>query len=818
MALTTRTPPVSFVERSNSDPALQDMETDIQIEMPGTLVSSSKPYAEGIEIEEMEDGGVTVDFAPEEGLVDAEGDFFENLAEVLDDGELSAISSDLMSQFDSAKSSREEWEQEYAKGLDLLGFKYEERTLPFAGATGVTHPILAEAATQFQAQAFNELLPAEGPVRTQVLGEVTPEKDAQSTRVRDFMNYYIMNVMQEYTPEFDQMLFNLPLAGSTFKKVYYDAGLQRVVSRYVPATNLVVPYDAADLETAPFIAQVVRMPWNEFRKQQVSGFYRDDVTVNASADMGSDTNKAIDSIDGSSSSMIDYDVTLLEFHVELEIAGYEDLDEEGEPTGIRMPYIVTISEDTGEILAIRRNFAEEDESRRKIQYFVHYKFLPGFGFYGLGLLHTIGGLSRTATAALRQLIDAGTLSNLPAGFKARGLRIRDDGEPLQPGEFRDVDSPGGAIRDSLMPLPFKGPDPTLFQLLGFVVEAGQRFATITDMKVGDGNQNAAVGTTVAMLEQGSRVMSAIHKRLHYAMRQEFKLLARVMSESLPKEYPYSVAGADQTVMATDFDDRVDIIPVSNPNIFSQAQRIALAQSQLQLATQAPQLHNMHEAFRRMYEALGVRDIDKILMPKKAEEEAPKDPAQENIDALNEITLQAFADQNHDAHIMAHLIFGSSPIVAQMPAIAMALQKHIFEHARMKSEARAMEEVQNAMQGQEPTPEMETQVQGLIAQFIAEELQSIKQLSQQVSGEGGGPDPLVALKEKELQIKETQVQAGIQNDQQKLDLDKQKAQTRSQEFNSRMQANQEMAMQKMQAAAERETMRAKVQIQLAQRRQ
>jgi hypothetical protein len=699
--------------------------------------------------------------------------------------------------------------------LDLLGFKYEERTQPFRGATGVTHPMLAEAATQFQAQAFNELLPPEGPVRTQIMGELTPEKEAQSKRVKEFMNYYITNVMEEYTPEMDQMLFYLPLAGSTFKKIYYDEALGRAVSKFVPAKNLVVPYDAADLETSPFIAQEIRMPWNNLRKMQVSGFYRD-VSVNPSAAPSDDLTDTENDLDGIKPSNVDYDVTLLEFHVDLELPGFEIMDEDDEPTGIMVPYVVTLAEDTGQVLSIRRNYREDDEQMRKIPYFTHYKFLPGFGFYGLGLIHTIGGLSRTATAALRQLIDAGTLSNLPAGFKARGLRIREDAEPLQPGEFRDVDSPGGAIRDSLMPLPFKGPDATLFNLLGFVVQAGQRFATITDMKVGDGNQQAAVGTTVAMLEQGARVMSAVHKRLHYAMRNEFKILARVMSEFLPQEYPFSVAGGDQAIMAKDFDDRVDIIPVSNPNIFSQAQRIALAQTQMQMAAQAPDLHDMYEAYRRMYDALGVRDIDKILKPKPTQEPTPKDPAQENIDALDQVQLQAFEGQNHDAHIMAHLVFGSSGIVAAQPMVAVGLQKHVMQHAKIKAQELAMQQVAGQMQGQEMSPEIEVQFQQLVAQNIAQEMQNIKQLSSQISGEQGGPDPLIGLKEKELQIREQQVQAGIANDQAELQLDQQKASERAREFDTRMAQQERLANQKLQASAEREILR--LQAQQQQRRQ
>jgi hypothetical protein len=750
-------------------------------------------------------------------LASDDGAFDRNLAEEMDRGDLGSVSNDLLSQYESAKESRGDWEEEYSKGLELLGFKYEERTNPFRGATGVTHPLLAEAATQFQAQAFNELLPPEGPVRTHVMGEITKEKEAQSKRVKDFMNYYLTNVAMEYTPEFDQMLFYLPLAGSTFKKVYFDENLERVVSKFVPAEHLIVPYDAADLETAPFVAQVVRMAANDVRKLQVSGFYRD-VPVHPSQEKQTDIKQITDEIEGNTPSMIDYDVTLLEFHVDLDLVGYEDRDEDGEETGIMLPYVVTICEDTGEVLSIRRNYRENDQKRRKIQYFVHYKFLPGFGFYGLGLIHTIGGLSRTATAALRQLIDAGTLSNLPAGFKARGLRIRDNDEPLQPGEFRDVDSPGGAIRDSLMPLPFKGPDATLFNLLGFVVQAGQRFATITDLKVGDGNQQAAVGTTVAMLEQGARVMSAVHKRLHYAMRQEFKLLARVMAESLPPEYPYTVAGADQSVFAQDFDDRVDVIPVSNPNIFSQSQRIMLAQTQMQLAMQAPELHDTYEAYRRMYEALGVRDIDKILKPKEEVEARPKDPATENIDALNQLELQAFEGQNHDAHIMSHLVFGASGLVAQMPMVAMALQKHLMDHVRIKATEAVMAQASQLGPIDQLPEEVVVQLEGAVAAQIAQELQALRQLNDQVTGQGQqGPDPLVALKEQELQLRAQKDQAEIAQDQAELELDRQKAAERAREFQARLDQNAQLTMTKLQATAERERSRIAAQLAMAQQR-
>ena len=783
----------------------EDLAAEVELELPGSQETVAfEGMAEGMDIEIVpeDDGGVVIDFDPQDQRGQND-DFYANLAEEMPDRELGRIASELLGEFDANKASRQEWEDAYANGLELLGFSYEERTQPFRGATGVTHPLLAEAATQFQAQAFNELLPASGPVRTAIIGSETREKQQQSDRVRQFMNYYITNVMEEYTPELDQMLFYLPLAGSTFKKIYYDETMDRAVSKFVPVEQLVVPYETSDLETCPNITQVLRMPLNDLRKKQVAGFYLDMDVLPAQSDLGTVTSE-IERIDGVSPSQIDYDCTLLECHVDLDLEGYEDKDEEGEPTGIKVPYVVTISQDNGQILSIRRNYNEGDETKKKIQYFVHYKFLPGFGFYGLGLIHTIGGLSRTATAALRQLIDAGTLSNLPAGFKARGLRIRDDDDPLQPGEFRDVDAPGGAIRDSLMPLPFKGPDQTLFNLLGFVVDAGRRFATITDMKVGDGNQQAAVGTTLALIEQGSRVMSAVHKRLHYAMRLEFKILSRVMAESLPPEYPYAVEGAESAVKQTDFDDRVDVLPVSDPNVFSQAQRITLAQTKLQLAGAAPEMHNMHEVYRDMYDALGVKDVDRIMRRIPDEEPTPKDPAQENIDAMDMIPLKAFEGQEHQAHIMAHMVFGSTPMVAGMPAMAMALQKHIMEHVQIAArEQAAVVFLQGRQQaGGAPASEEEMmQIEGLTAQFVAEGMQQVKQLSQQVSGQG--PDPLVKLKEQELQIRAQSEQADAQNDAAKLNLEAQGQQMRADQFQQRLASQERQTAARIDAAMQRE---------------
>lgn len=789
----------------------EDLSAEIELELPGSLDNVVRGEFEvdnvgEIEISPTEDGGVEVDFEPQDQRGDND-DFYANLAEEMPDRELGRISGELLGEYDANKASRQDWEDAYKDGLELLGFTYEERTQPFRGATGVTHPLLAEAATQFQAQAFNELLPPSGPVRTTVMGSETNAKVAQAQRVKTFMNYYITNVMEEYTPDMDQMLFYLPLAGSTFKKTYYDDTLGRAVSRFVPAENLIIPYETTDLETCPNITQVVRMSLNDLRKRQLSGMYLDVEVIPAQQELNQ-IEGAIDRIDGVEPSQIDYDCTILECHVDLDLEGYEDLDEDGEPTGIRVPYIVTMSLDNGQVLSIRRNYLEEDDLKKKIAYFTHYKFLPGFGFYGLGLIHTIGGLSRTATAALRQLIDAGTLSNLPAGFKARGLRIRDDDNPLQPGEFRDVDAPGGAIRDSLMPLPFKGPDQTLFNLLGFVVQAGQRFATITDLKVGDGNSQAPVGTTIAMMEQGSRVMSAVHKRLHYAMRQEFKILARVMSESLPQEYPYSVPGGDQTIMAQDFDDRVDVIPVSNPNVFSQAQRIMLAQTKLQLAAQAPEMHNMHEVFRDMYEALGVSDVDRLMKATPAEIPEPLDPAQENINALDQLPMTAFEGQNHQAHIMAHLTFGATPMVGQMPTVAINLQKHVMEHVQIAAREQAAQQYLQMVQqqgGQPADDQQMLQMEQMTAQFVAEGLQQLRQLSQQLSG-AGAPDPLVQLKEAELQQKAQESQADQQIDQAKVQLTAQNQEMRSDQFQQRLAAQERQTQARIQAAMERELLK------------
>ena len=547
-----------------------------------------------------------------------------NLSEYLDDAYLGELSTDLRGSYQEDQESRADWEEAYTKGLDQLGVVYKERTQPFEGASGVTHPLIAESVTQFQAQAYKELLPSGGPVKTQVLGLQDPAREEQAGRVKEFMNYQIMEVMEEFDPDMDQLLFYLPLSGSTFKKVYFDESKQRAVSKFVPAQDLVVSYAASDLHTASRVTHVLRMDANQIRKLQVAGFYRD-VALSRFESEENEVRQKVDEIQGTSRTYTDETFTILEMHVDVDLEGFEDMSPDGEPTGIALPYIISVDEGSGHVLSIRRNFEEGTGIAKKQQYFVHYKFMPGLGFYGFG------GLGRAATSILRQLIDAGTLANLPAGFKARGVRLRNEDEPLQPGEWRDIDAPGGNIRDAIIPLPYKEPSATLAQLLVALVEGGRRFVSLADQQTGDGNSQAPVGTTVALLERGMKVMSAIHKRLHYAQKQEFRILARIFRDNIPQEYPYDVEGGNRTIMASDFDDRIDVVPVSDPNIFSMAQRVTLAQTQLQLAQSNPQMHNLHAAYRRMYLALEVQNIDEILPPPP--EPKPLDPAIENARAL-----------------------------------------------------------------------------------------------------------------------------------------------------------------------------------------
>jgi len=771
-------------------------------------VQEQQQSPDDVEVQENEDGSVDINLDPNAAAPEGGDEHYANLAEFLPDEVLGQLASDLNSKYMDYSASRKDWERTYTQGLDLLGFKYDNRTEPFAGASGATHPVLAEAVTQFQALAYKELLPADGPVRTQILGVPTPEKTDQANRVKDFMNYELMEKMKEYEPEFDQMLFNLPLAGSAFKKVYYDDMEQRAVSKFVPADDLIVPYTATSLDDAEAIIHRVKVSENELKKQQVGGFYKD-VDIGKPQDKETDVEKKERELEGVTKSGKDEDVfTLLECHVDLDLEGFEDVNPQtGEPSGIKIPYIVTLVEGSHEILSIRRNYEIGDVKKSKIQYFVHFKFLPGLGFYGFGLIHMIGGLSRTATSALRQLLDAGTLSNLPAGFKMRGIRIRDDAQSIQPGEFRDVDAPGGNLRDSFMMLPFKEPSQTLLSLMGIVVQAGQRFASIADLQVGDGNQQAAVGTTVALLERGSRTMSAIHKRIYSALKNEFKILARVFKLYLPPEYPYDVVGGQRMIKQTDFDDRVDILPVADPNIFSQTQRISLAQTELQLATSNPQMHNMYAAYRNMYEALGVKNIDQVLI--KPMQPMPKDPALEHIDALGGRQFQAFPGQDHRAHITAHLNFMATNIARNNPMIMASLEKNIFEHISLmaqeqievefRNELIQLQQMQQAIQ-QNPQMAQQLQMQAkmmqekiesrkavLIAEMMEEFMKEEKEITSQFDN-----DPIAKLRSRELDLRAMENQRKKEQDEERINLDKMKAMMNQANQDEKLEQNEELA--------------------------
>jgi hypothetical protein len=757
-----------------------------------------------VEVTPEEDGGATIDFEP--GAINIPGteNHFDNLADILPDDILEPIGNDMVQNFMDYKASRKDWEQSYTSGLDLLGFKYENRTEPFQGASGATHPVLAEAVTQFQAQAYKELLPSDGPVRTQIIGAVSPPVEQQSTRVKDFMNYLIMDQMKEYEEEFDSMLFHLPLSGSTFKKVYYDVPMGRVVSKFIPADELVVPYTATSLDDAESVIHVVKMSENELRKQQVNGFYRDiDLAPPGNVEQN-DVEKKEKELDGTKKvGKQDTMYTLLECHVNLDLEGFEEVGQDGEPTGVKLPYIVTVEEGSRLVLSIRRNYAPDDLKKNKIQYFVHFKFLPGLGFYGFGLIHMIGGLSRTATAALRQLLDAGTLSNLPAGFKQRGVRVRDEAAPIQPGEFKDVDAPGGNLRDAFFPLPYKEPSQTLLNLLGIVVNAGQRFAAIADMQVGDGNQGAAVGTTIALLERGSRVMSAIHKRCYAAMKDEFRLLAKAVAQYLPPEYPYDVVGGQRNIKQADFDDRIDVVPVADPNIFSMSQRITLAQTQLQLATSNPQIHNLYQVYRNMYEAIGVKNVDTVLPPPAPN--APMDPSMEHINALTGKPFQAFPGQDHQAHITAHLNFMSTNIVRNNPAVMAAIQKNILEHisimAQEQVELEFREQILQMQQMQQQAvmdPMLQQRLQSmqnsiearksvLVAEMTEEFMKEEKKITSQFDS-----DPLLKLKSREVDLRAMENERKKDNDEAQINLAKARLMQQGDIAEDKMEQNEDLA--------------------------
>jgi hypothetical protein len=792
------------------DKALPNVRQEINLDPEQEIVEATEQQQaelEGpppVDVQQNEDGSVDINFEPSAMNPGQDSGHFANLAELLPDDVLGRLSSELMSNYRDYKMSRKEWEKSYTNGLDLLGFKYDSRSEPFRGASGATHPVLAEAVTQFQALAYKELLPADGPVRTQILGIQDPAKEQQARRVKDFMNYEIMNNITDYEPDFDQLLFYLPLAGSAFKKVYYDEVEGQAVSKFVPADDLVVPYSATSLEDAESIIHVVRMSENDLRKQQVNGFYRD-IDLTPGPVNETESEKKERELSGEKKTKDGGVFTLLEVHTELDLEGFEDVSPEGEPTGIKIPYIVTVEESSGQVLSIRRNFEIGDIKKRRISYFVHFKFLPGLGFYGFGLIHMIGGLSRTATAALRQLLDAGTLSNLPAGFKQRGIRIRDDAQAIQPGEFRDVDAPGGNIKDSFMMLPFKEPSQTLLNLMGVVVQAGQRFASIADLQVGDGNQGAAVGTTVALLERGSRVMSAIHKRLYASLKVEFNLLARVFKLYLPAEYPYDVVGGQRVIKQADFDDRVDILPVADPNIFSQTQRISLAQTEMQLAQSNPNIHNMYQVYRHMYEALGVKNIDAILKPPPIP--VPKDPALEHIDAIGAVPFQAFPGQDHRAHITSHLNFMATNMARNAPIVMAALEKNILEHISIMAQEQIqlefkteLQELMMMQQNQQAmiNPEMQIQVKMLtekiesrkavlIAEMMDEFMKEEKKITSQFDN-----DPIAKLRSRELDLRARDDERKRKEGEEKLNLDKMRAMMNQMNVEDKLEQNEELS--------------------------
>ena len=790
------------------DKGLPNTRTEIEVpseeELKEVDVQEEEVERGPVEVTPEEDGGATINFDPSSVNVPGTQNHFDNLADILPDEVLEPIGNEMVQNFMDYKMSRKDWEQTYTKGLDLLGFKYDDRTEPFQGASGATHPVLAEAVTQFQAQAYKELLPADGPVRTQVIGIKTPQTEQQSQRVKDYMNYLIMDQMKEYESEFDSMLFHLPLSGSTFKKVYYDTNMGRVVSKFVPADELVVPYTATSLNDAEAVIHTVKISENELRKQQVNGFYSDVELTAPNSDNNDELRKKERELEGTRKSGKQDDIyTLLECHVNLDLEGFEEKNPEGEETGIKLPYIVTVEEGSRTVLSIRRNYAPDDIKKNKIQYFVHFKFLPGLGFYGFGLIHMIGGLSRTATQALRQLLDAGTLSNLPAGFKQRGVRVRDEASPIQPGEFKDVDAPGGSLRDAFFPLPYKEPSQTLLQLMGVVVSAGQRFAAIADMQVGDGNQGAAVGTTVALLERGSRVMSAIHKRCYAAMKNEFKLLTKIVAQYLPPEYPYDVVGGQRNIKQTDFDDRVDVVPVADPNIFSMSQRITLAQTQLQIATSNPQLHNMYQIYRNMYEAIGVKDVDAVLPPPPPP--SPVDPSIEHINALGGKPFQAFPGQDHQAHITAHLNFMSTNMVRNNPAIMAAIQKNILEHISIMAQEQVqlefreqLMEMQMMQQQAVNNPQIQQQLQQMTQQVEARKAILIAEMTDDFMKEENkitsqfDSDPLLKLKAREVDLRAMENERKKEYDKAQVELNRAKLMQSRELAEDKMDQNEELA--------------------------
>jgi len=719
------------------------------------------------------DGGVIIDFDPN-GDMGGSSDHNENLADLMEENDLRGIASDLVGAFEADRDSRSDWENTYINGLDLLGLKNEDRSEPWDGACGVFHPVLTEAVVRFQAQAIQEIFPAAGPVKTSVVGQITDEKSQQAARVRDYLNYLLTEKMTEYRSETEKMLFSLPLAGSAFRKVYYDPNMGRPCSMFVPAEDFVVSYGASDLVTCERATHIMKRTSNEVRKLQVSGFYSDIDLPDPSPDTGDIERKYNQLTGGSANYEFDNRHTILEVQAEMDLIGFED-SEYGEPTGIALPYVVSIDKSSRQILSIRRNWYEDDPMKMKREHFVHYQYLPGIGFYGFGLIHMIGGLAKSATSILRQLVDAGTLSNLPGGLKSRGLRIKGDDTPIMPGEFRDVDVPGGAIRDNITFLPYKEPSNVLYQLLGDIVTEGRRFASAGDVKAADMNSEAPVGTTLAILERSMKVMSAVQARLHASMKKELRILSGVVRDFGPSEYPYDVKNGE--LVAEDFDDRVDIIPVSDPNAGTMAQRIMQYQAALQLAVQAPQMYDLPLLHRQMLEVLGIRDADKIV---PLEDEIPvTDPVTENMNIINGEPVKAFIFQDHEAHIQTHVSLIEDPkimeIMSQNPtakASEAAMAAHISEHVAFAYRAKIEKELGVPLPGpDEKLPEdIELRLSRLVAPAAAQLTGKDKREAQMQKQMQESEDPIIQMQQQELQLKQQQAQAKSQADMAKIQLD------------------------------------------------
>ncbi len=767
------------------DPDAQAAELEIDIIAMGD---------EGPAMTVNEDGSVEIEFG--EATAQVATDHNANLADFIDDGELSTLANELIGSFEADKDSRSDWEKTYIKGLDLLGLKIEDRTEPWPGACGVFHPLLTEAVVRFQAQAITEIFPAQGPVRGIVIGKHTQEKDQQALRVQDYMNYLLTERMTEYRPETEKMLFSLCLAGSAFRKVYFDTQLGRPVSMFVPAEDLVVSYGASDLDTAERVSHIMRKTRNDIRKLQVAGFYRD-IDLSDPSPESSDIRTKEDQIAGvSPSNEGDNRFQLIEMMVDLDLPGFEDIGSDGEQTGIALPYVVTLDRSSRKMLAIRRNWNEDDSLKKKRDHFVHYRYLPGMGFYAFGLIHLIGGLAKSATSILRQLVDAGTLSNLPGGLKARGLRIKGDDTPIAPGEFRDVDVPGGSIRDNITFLPYKEPSAVLYSLLNNIIDEGRRFASLADMKVADMNAEAPVGTTLAILERTMKVMSAIQARLHASLRQELKLLSGIVKDYDEPVYPYEVEGGSE-IKSEDFDDRIDVVPVSDPNANSMAQRIMQSQAALQLSSTAPQLYDLKVLHRQMLESMGIKNVDEIIKPD--ESEVPADPVQENMNAVNNKPIKAFAYQDHAAHIAVHMAFGQSPMFQGLqqsplfPVMQAALDAHVREHIAFQYRADMEKQmgVPLPTEGEVLPQDIEKRLTPLIA-TAAQQLSLEQARMAQMQQNQQLQDPIVQQKEKELQIRAADVDRKAQEASAKLAQSAQNAAAKNAIEIERIRAQERMA--------------------------